>query len=168
MALTRDRLRDTRDDRLRPVPGPGPAPAPGRLHAWATETDVVPRRWRLGLLVAWATVYTAAVLLEPAPADPGAPDPVWAVALFLTLAAALGAMGAGLRRGRRAGLVAGVAAAGLAALSGVLCPVSSHHTAVGAWWYLQMAGFTALMGVTLGALRASRAPAPPVPPSRTA
>lgn len=158
MGLTRDQLRDLRDDRLRPVLLPvaaaAPAARPSRRE-WAVAPDAVSPACRRGLALAWVVVLTGVLLLEPAPADPAPGDPVWAVALFLALSGALAAMGIGLARGRRAGLLAGVGAAGLALVGSVMCPVSAHH-AIGTWWFLQMAGFAALMGATLVALRRSR------------
>lgn len=164
MALTRHQLRELKDEtlqriELRPAGAPGAPGASPRLElrAWATEPAVVSRRWGGALGVAWVLVYMVAVLVEPAPASARAGDPVWAVALFVALSAALVGMGAGLARGRRIGLLAGVAATGLALVGAVMCPVSAHHTAIGAWWFLQMAGFAGLMGATLVALRRSRA-----------
>lgn len=157
MALTRDQVRDLQDDPVRTVPLPvaeGRSPQP--VGEWAMAPEAVSINWRRGLALAWVVVFAAAILLEPAAADPGASDPLWAVALFGALTGALAAMGVGLVRGRRAGLLAGVVAAGLALVGSVLCPVSGHHGTVGAWWYLQMAGFAGLIGATLVALRVSR------------
>jgi len=159
MALTRHPLQDLSDETVQQVDlAPPLAARPAvDLRAWITEPAAVSRRWGQALAVAWVLVYSAAVLLEPAPADPNAADPLWAVALFMGLTAALGAMAVGLARGRRIGLVAGVAAAGLALFGAVMCPVSAHHAGIGAWWFVQMAGFVGLMGATLVALRRSRA-----------
>ena len=159
MALTRDQLRHLHEDRVRPVrlPVPSTGTPPRRsVRDWALEPGVVAARWRYGLPLAWVAVLAVAVLLEPAPADPDAGDQIWATALFSLLLASLAAMGTGLGRGRRGGLIAGVGAAGLALTGSVLCPVSAHHVSVGAWWYLQMAGFVALMAATVVALRRSR------------
>lgn len=160
MALTRHPLAELTDETIRQVDlGPVTRSAPLRvvdMRSWATEPAAVSRRWGRGLAVAWVVVYTAAVLLEPAPADPNAAEPLWAVALFLSLTGVLVAMGIGLSRGRRIGLVAGVAAAGLALFGAVMCPVSAHHAGIGAWWFLQMAGFVGLMAATVVGLRRSR------------
>ena len=156
MALTKDQLRDLHDDTVRPVPLPveAPPPSPPLVGRWAMTPGTVPASWRRGLGLAWVVVLTVALVLEPAAADPDAADPRWAAALFGALTVALAAAGAGLVRGRRAGLLAGTVAGGLALLGAALCPASGHHT-VGAWWYLQMAGFAALVGATLVALRRS-------------
>lgn len=156
MSLTRDALEELHDARLTEVRLEVPRRRP-RLDRWLTEPDVVRGRWPVGLGGAWIVVFTAAALLEPAPADPNGADPLWAGVLFLTLFAALGVMAAGLARRQRAGLVASVGAAGLALLASALCPVSGHHASVGAWWYLQMAGFTALVVAGLVGLGRSRA-----------
>lgn len=163
MALTRKQLRRLRDERVRTVRLPGDevpprAPQPSRRD-WAMAPGAVPPAWRRSLAVSWVVVFGGAVLLEPAPADPSAGDPWWAVALFLGLTGALVATGVALNRGRRAGLLAGVAAAGLALVGAALCPVSAHHASVGAWWYLQMAGFAGLVAAPLVALRRGRSTA---------
>jgi len=158
MSLTRDSLQELHEERSREVRlSPGRPGSPrGR---WLAEPGVVGGRWPLGLGLAWVVVLVAATLLEPAPADPDAPVPLWASALFLAHFATLGAMAAGLSSRRRMGLVASVGAAGLGLLASAMCPVSGHHTGVGAWWYLQMAGFTGLVAAGLAGLRRSSATA---------
>ncbi|MGH9181543.1 MAG: hypothetical protein ACRDY5_07505, partial [Acidimicrobiales bacterium] len=102
MALTRDQLGDLRDDRVRPLALPGAADRPGppgrrpTFGDWARQTGAVSDRWRQRLSEAWVVVFTGAVMLEPAAADPQAAEPLWAVGLFLALAAALVAMSVGL------------------------------------------------------------------------
>lgn len=127
------------------------------LTKWLSEHDVVNRHWPRIMLAAWVVALVAASLLEPAPADPNAPVPLWASLLGLATFAALGATAAGLARRQRFGLVASVAAGGLALFASVMCPVSDHHTSIGAWWYFQMTAFTALTGASLVGLRRSRA-----------
>lgn len=155
--LTRSKITTLQEDRLDEVT----LAAAGRrppLSRWLTENGVVAGRWPRGMGIAWVVVFGAAIAVEPAPANPNAPEPVWAALMFVALLAALGAMGAGLARRQRLGLVASVVAGGLALVSTVMCPVSGHHEAIGAWWYLQMAGFTALIGASLAGLRRSRIP----------
>lgn len=156
MSLTQSRLEQLHDDRYRRVGLRPPVRRPG-LRRWLGEPGVVPGRWPLGLALAWLAVLAAAVALEPAPAEPAAPEPVWAAVLFLGLLAALGTAWSGLSSRRRLGLVASVVAAGLGLAASAACPVSAHHVDVGAWWYLQMGGFTALVGAGLAGLRAARA-----------
>lgn len=135
-------------------------PRPPRLGRWLTEGGVVPDHWPMALCLSWMVVYGTAILLEPRPADPQAADPLWAVLLFTALMAALGATCVGLARRQRLGLVASVGAGGLALGAAVMCPVSGHHQAIGAWWYLQMAGFTSLMALSLVGLTRSRSGGP--------
>lgn len=127
-----------------------------RLARWLTEEGVVRGRWPLAVCVSWIAVYTMAIVLEPRPAEPSAPEPLWAVLLFMTLMGALGATCLGLARRQRLGLVASVGAAGLALGAAVMCPVSGHHTATGSWWFLQMGGFASLMGLGLVGLTRAR------------
>jgi len=161
VARTEDQLRHLRNDRLRSVRLPvGPAPTARRrpsLRAWAQAPGVVGPRWRRSLPLAWVAVYAGAAALEPAPADPSAGDPLWAVGLFLAVMVALVATAAGLARGRRSGLLAGAAGGVLALAGAAACPITAHHTAIGAWWYLQLAGFAALLGAAVVGLRRARA-----------
>lgn len=154
--LTRTKLPELHEDRLDQVTLARPA---GRvpLARWLTEDGAVGRHWPRIMMVAWVAALAAAVVLEPAPADPEAPAPLWASLLFLATFAALGATAAGLARRQRMGLVASVVAGGLALFASVMCPVSGHHASIGAWWYLQMTAFTALIGASLVGLRRSRA-----------
>lgn len=155
--LTRSQLPQLHEDRLEEVSlTAATRPTLGR---WLTDPGAITGRWPRRMGLAWVAVFAAAVVIEPAPADPGAPEPLWASILFLGLVAALGAMAAGLARRQRLGFVASVVAGGLALVATVMCPVSGHHEAIGAWWYLQMAGFSGLVGASLVGLRRSR-PAP--------
>lgn len=155
MSLTRTQLEQLHDDRHRQVtlaPG-GRRPPLGR---WLTDARAVAGRWPMGMGIAWVVVLAAAVAVEPAPASPDAPEPLWASLLFLGLLTALATTWAGLARRQRVGLVASAAAGGLALVATVMCPVSGHHGGVGAWWYLQMTGFTALVAASLVGLRRAR------------
>lgn len=157
MSLTRDSLQQLHEDRAREV-----RLATGRrrppLGPWLTDPGVVGRRWPAILAVAWIAVFAAATILEPAPADPDAPAPLWASLLFLALFGLLGVAAASLSRRQRTGLLASAGAAGLGLFASAMCPVSDHHATVGAWWYLQMAGFTGLVALSLAALRRSSTP----------
>lgn len=156
MSMTRTELEELRQDRFRRLHLRPPRRRPS-LRAWLTEEDAVHGRWPLAVAVAWVVVFSTAVAVEPVPARPDAPEPAWAVLLFLALVGALATTWAGLARRLRLGLVASVAAAGVALASTALCPVSGHHGSVGAWWYLQFAGFSGLAGLGLLGLRRSRA-----------
>lgn len=156
MSLTVDSLQELHEDRAREVrlaAGRGPRRPVGE---WLGEPDAVGRRWPAAIAVAWVVVLAAATALEPAPADPDAPAPLWASVVFLALFGLLGVAAASLSRRQRTGLLASAGAAGLGLLASAMCPVSDHHTTVGAWWYLQMAGFTGLVGLSLAGLRRSR------------
>lgn len=153
--LTRSKLAQLHENRVEEVA----LAAPGRrppLSRWLGEDGVVTGRWPLALGVAWVVVFALAIAFEPAPADPDAAVPAWVSLMSLTMFGALGTMAAGLGRRQRLGLVASVVAGGVALFGAVMCPISAHHESIGAWWYLQMAGFTGLMGASLVALRRSR------------
>ncbi|MEO6121771.1 MAG: hypothetical protein ABIW46_07005, partial [Acidimicrobiales bacterium] len=70
MALTRERLRQFHDDRVRPVRLAAeleiPDPRWSPCQAWAMEPGVVSPAWLLRLSLAWVVVFTGAVLVEPA------------------------------------------------------------------------------------------------------
>lgn len=156
--LTRSKLPQLHDDRLDEVALAAPAARPS-LARWLTDGRVVGRRWPRALGVGWVAVFALAIAVEPAPADPNAAEPLWASILGLALIGALGAMAAGLARRQRIGLVASVVAGGLALVATTMCPASGHHAGIGAWWFVQMVGFTALVGASLVGLRRSRHPA---------
>lgn len=156
MSITRTRIEQLHDDRLSEL-DLDRRRVRRSLRDWLTEDGAVGRRWPRALGVGWIFVLVAAVAVEPAPSDTEASDPLWASLVFLGLLSALAVAGGALARRRRLGLVASVVAGGLALFSTVMCPVSDHHETVGAWWYLQMTGFTALIGASLAGLRRARA-----------
>ncbi|HET7488030.1 MAG TPA: hypothetical protein VFJ85_08880 [Acidimicrobiales bacterium] len=152
--LTRTKVPQLHDDRVDTVALERPARR-RPVGEWLGEQGVVtgwPRR--LGLL--WVATLVAVTVIEPAPAHPDAPEPVWAGLLALALFAFLGVMGAGLARRQRLGLIASVAAGGIAIFATAMCPVSGHHESIGLWWFAQMAGFTGLVAASLVALRRTR------------
>ncbi|MDP9402517.1 MAG: hypothetical protein M3P85_04120 [Actinomycetota bacterium] len=156
MSLTRRQLEELHDERFRRIELRPREPEAPRLARWLSEEGVVRGRWPLAVCLSWIAVYTMAILLEPRPADATASEPLWAVLLFMTLMGALAATCLGLARRQRLGLVASVAAAGLALGAAVMCPVSGHHEATGAWWFLQMGGFASLMALGLAGLTQAR------------
>ena len=156
MALTERRLQELRDEEVRRVDLPG-----GRqLSAgeWLVRADALPRRLPISLALAWVVFIPLAYVLEPSPATRG-PAPGWAVILELAFITTLVVAGMGLARRQRMGLLASAGAAGLALAVSVMCPVSGHHAATGAWWFAQMGGFLALGVASLAGLRT----APPRP-----
>lgn len=158
LGVSSDRqLNELHDDQFRRVELEPAVPQAPRLARWLTEEGVVRGRWPLAVGLSWIAVYTMAILLEPRPTHPEAAEPLWATLLFMTLMGVLTATCVGLVRRQRLGLVASVAAAGLALGAAVMCPVSGHHAGVGAWWFLQMGGFASLMALGLAGLTRARA-----------
>lgn len=153
--LTRTKVDQLADERSRTVALTAPGPRRSRTD-WLVEDGAVGGRWPVLLGLAWIVVLVAAVAVEPAPADPDAPAPLWASLLFFGLLSALAVTAGGLSRRRRLGLVASAGAGGLALLASAMCPVSDHHAGVGAWWYLQMVGFTGLVAASVAGLRRAR------------
>ena len=164
MSLTRSRLQQLHDDRFHHV-GVTPGGARPPVRRWLTEDRQVPGRWPVALGGAWLVVFSVAVAVEPTPPSPDAPEPLWASLLFFAFLTTLAVAAGGLARRQRLGLVASAAAGGLALLATVMCPVSGHHPEVGAWWYVQMAGFTGLVTASVAGLRRSRRPVPSTTPS---
>ena len=154
MALTPTRVSELQADELRRVELHGPEKAPS-FRRWLTQPDAVPRWAPVALAVAWLATLQVVYALEPAPARDG-PSPGWAVAFEIAFVAALTATAMGLAGRRRLGLVASVGAVGVALFGAVMCPVSGHHVAVGAWWYIQLGVLAALGGASLVGLRLAR------------
>ncbi len=154
MALTGRRLRELHKEELRALSleqvSPGePAPADRPLLERVRRLTSGPH-W--GLLVAWVAFIAIAIALEPAPDRAEAAQPLWAGLWSTAMVVALVATGVGLAGRRRVGFQASAIAGGLALFGAVMCPVSGHH-AIGAWWFVQMAGFAALGAVSLAGLR---------------
>ena len=105
--------------------------------------------WRqaIGLIVAWAVVIPVGAWLEPAAADPEAAPPVLVQLLGTVMLAGWVTAAVGLVQRRRFGAVASLASAGALLVAAVGCPASGHHD-VGAWWYAQLAGAGALVGLS--------------------
>ncbi len=122
---------------------------------WLTQRRVVPSWVPLALAVSWIATLQLLYILEPAAARNG-PSPAWAIPLEILSIAALTATAMGLVGRQRLGLVASAGAVGVFLVGAVMCPVSGHHAAVGAWWYGQLAALTALGGVSLAGLRLAR------------
>lgn len=103
------------------------------------------------MMLAWAGLFTLGMLVEPAPTDPNAAEPLYATVIVLSMFALMAATFAGLAAQRRWGLTASFAAAGLFGVLSLACPVSGHHT-YGLWWVVQMGSAGALMAMSLRAL----------------
>ena len=115
--------------------------------------EPIPGSWAAAGAVAWVVLLAVGIAVEPPPADPNAVDPWFVDALGMVfLVALLGAFaGFGLRR--RWGPAASLAASGLLLVSTVMCPVSGHHTNVGAWWGVQLGCALALVTTSTLGLR---------------
>ena len=90
--------------------------------------------------------------MEPAPANPNAPEPLIGVLLGMLLFAAWTVMALGII-GRRPIGAWGSFAAGTTALAGAIaCPISGHHQSIGLWWFYEIAGSAVLMALSLRAI----------------
>lgn len=124
-----------------------------RRGLFAGLDDRLSGRWAAGLITAWVAIFTAGVLLEPPPADPDAALAPLEGVLVAMLLLGWVVMAAGFATRRRYGVVASlVAAAGLVGMT-IACQVSGHHTGIGAWWWFQAAGATALVALSVRALK---------------
>ena len=112
-----------------------------------TDTGELTRGWVRALVAAWLVIYPVGALLEPAPADPDAGTPVLITLLGMVVLGSWVAAATGLAQRRRFGATASLVAAGCVFVAAVGCPASGHH-AIGPWWYAQMAGATALVGLS--------------------
>ena len=110
------------------------------------------RGWCLGLLVAWAFIFSTAVAVEPPPAHPNAPEPLAAVLLSTVLLGAWALMGVGLLARHPSGAKASFVAGGLFLVAAIACPVTGHHSSIGLWWFYELAGAATLMALSLLAL----------------
>lgn len=170
MVMVPERLRELGDDELAVVDldldrmlhapeAPAPKPAPraastvGALLSSTRRSSSLSGAWTSVIAGAWLIGLPLIVAVEPAPADPDAALPLWAVAMSLLSLVALGGLvGAALRRSRTAigwsGASVVLLAAGVAA-----CPLSAHHVGVGGWWAAQVAVTAAIGAVTVAAAR---------------
>jgi hypothetical protein len=116
------------DASTRPTTG---APAP---IATANSTWRLPAGWAWFAALVGPVVATICLALEPAPANPNAPEPLIGVVLgnALLLAWVGAAVAAGRRRSSALSWAVGVGALSLAMT--ISCPLSGHHTSIGMWW----------------------------------
>jgi hypothetical protein len=116
----------------------GPVAAAPRKPLGARLLEPITGRWAAIGAVAWAVLLPIGIAVEPPPDNPNAVDP-WFVNLLATIfLVALLSAGAGFWLRRRWSMAASLLAAGILVLSTVMCPVSGHHTHVGAWWVVQL------------------------------
>jgi hypothetical protein len=182
MAMTKDRLDETatpaRERRDPGVQAPADAwataeaeappvvglhrPAAGPVGEREHRVARTPLRARMGApitgewvaigAVAWAVLLTVGIVVEP-PANPNAVDPWYVGVLGAMLLVALPSAFAGLWLRRGWGWMASLAASGVLVAATVLCPVSGHHTQVGAWWGVQLGCGLGLVTVSSLGLR---------------
>jgi peptidoglycan/LPS O-acetylase OafA/YrhL len=132
-----------------------PTPTAPRRRLFADLAGPLSRNWGIVLMVAWVVVVAVGLAIEPAPANPDAPIPLYADLISTGMLAAWGAMAAGVFQRRRfaaaASMVGGVALLGLT----LACPLTGHHSSIGAWWGIQLVGAAGLLALSGRALRSS-------------
>jgi hypothetical protein len=126
-----------------------------RLVHRETPTEELSRGWARAIFLAWLVIYPLGAALEPAPANPDAGIPALVTLLSLVLLGSWAVAATGLAKGRRYGATASLVAALCVTVAAIGCPASGHHH-IGAWWYVQMTGALALIG--LSALAGGRRP----------
>lgn len=149
MATTEDRL--TEIQRLESMWIQPDAP-PARSRAG--KVGAVPATWVRSIAKAWVAAMVAIFLFEPAPSDPHAAIPAWALAAGVALLASLGLMFLGAARRRAWTFRASAIAGSLGMALAYECRASGHH--LGAWWLVELGVFAALTAGSLVALRALR------------
>jgi hypothetical protein len=115
----------------------------------------VHRRRAVALPLGWSAfaglvgpaIVAFGLAVEPAPADPNAPEPLVATLLLIALLGAWGgaALLAVARDHRALAWAMGVAGLSLAAV--IACPLTGHHMAVGGWWIQELAVCVAALAV---------------------
>jgi hypothetical protein len=144
MAMLARKLRSLRTERVAEVDLPA--------GDESVDEQKLTRGWCLGLLLAWAFVFSTAVAVEPPPAHPNAPEPFIAILLSSVLLGAWALMGVGLLARHPSGAKASFVAGGLFLAGAIACPVSGHHQSIGLWWFYELAGAATLMALSLLAL----------------
>jgi hypothetical protein len=127
--------------------------AVARPPAAARLTERLGGRWPGVLTLAWIGIFTTGVILEPTPADPDAALPLIEGVLVSGLLLSWIVMAAGFATRRRYGVLASLAAAVCLFGLTIACQASGHHAAAAAWWWFEVAGSTALVGLSTRALR---------------
>jgi len=130
----------------------GPAVAVPRTPLGVRLLEPITVRWPAIGSIAWVVLLAIGIAVEPPPTNPNAVDPWFVSALGTLLLLALGSTLVGFWLRRRWGLAASLLASGMLVLSTVMCPVSGHHTGVGAWWVVQLGcglGLVAASGLGL-------------------
>jgi hypothetical protein len=118
--------------------GNGPVAVVARKPFGARLLEPITGAWAAIGVVAWVGLLGIGIAVEPPPDNPNAVDPWVVSALGSLLLVALFSTLVGLWLRRRWGLAASLVASGLLVVSTVMCPVSGHHTHLGAWWVVQL------------------------------
>jgi peptidoglycan/LPS O-acetylase OafA/YrhL len=137
------------------VASDGPTGAVPRKPLGVRLLEPITGRWPAIGSVAWLVLLAIGIAVEPPPTNPNAVDPWFVSALGTMLLLAMGGTLVGFWLRRRWGLAASLSASGLLVLSTIMCPVSGHHTGVGAWWVVQLGcGLGLVAASSLGLRRA--------------
>jgi hypothetical protein len=137
------------------VASDGPTDAVPRKPLGVRLLEPITGRWPAIGSVAWLVLLAIGIAVEPPPTNPNAVDPWFVSALGTLLLLALASTLVGFWLRRRWGLAASLLASGMLVLSTVMCPVSGHHTGVGAWWVVQLGcGLGLVAASSLGLRRA--------------
>jgi hypothetical protein len=174
MATTKDRLEQLTDverdlhnrdvvtlediweaDEERPPPAAGDGPAVTIPHSSLRSRLLEPisGRWAAIGATAWVLLVGIGIAVEPPPTNPNAVDPWFLDALGTILLAAVVGAFAGFWLRRRWSLAASLMASGLLVASTLACPVSGHHSQVGAWWVVQLGCGLGLVATSILGLR---------------
>jgi len=151
MAMLARKLRSLRPERVVEVD------VDGADNVREPEEERLSRGWCLGLLLAWAFIFSTSIAIEPPPAHPNAPEPLAAVLLSTVLLASWALMGVGLLARHPSGAKASFVAGGLFLAAAIACPITGHHSSIGLWWFYELAGAASLMALSLLALPRRRA-----------
>jgi hypothetical protein len=165
MATTKDRLEElarerAADDTLRDLEAAWSAPAvrprPARtVRTLRTLAEPISGAWAFGSAIAWILLLQIGYGVMP-PASPEAlaqPVPFVISALDWTSLGLLVVALAGFAARRRWSMAASLGSAAILLSFSVACPVSGHHEAIGAWWFVQLACFGALAAMSAVGLR---------------
>ena len=133
--------------------GQGPAVTVPRSSLRSRLLEPITGRWAAIGAVAWVLLVGIGIAVEPPPTNPDAIDPWFVDALGTVLLAAVAGAFAGFWLRRRWSLAASVVASGLLVASTLACPVSGHHTQVGAWWVIQLGCGLGLVATSILGLR---------------
>jgi NADH:ubiquinone oxidoreductase subunit 6 (subunit J) len=110
----------------------------------------LPRSWALFAGLVGPVVAAFCIAVEPAPADPHAPEPLIGTLLAVALLVAMaGATWLGARRQVQALSWASAVGAVLVLMT-ISCPLSGHHASVGMWWAAQLIVSGAAWAVAAG------------------